>query len=256
VGKPGPRSVALAPVEGKGIWLTVFPGEKVNAASVVATARRAGLQSIYVRTGGTTNGFYGGAFLPRLVRLAHRDHLFVIAWDFPTLSNPAADAARAAAAFSYGVDAFSADIEEAPEGVYLSARRVRYYFSLVRKDAGDRLVIATVPRPVSLQPVGYPYAAEAPFVDAFAPMVYWSCTEPGAAVETALAVLSPMRPVVPIGEDYDMGSEGGPAGLPSGAQVWRFIDVARRDGAIGVSLYDLESGGAVQLAALTEYPWS
>jgi hypothetical protein len=62
--------------------------------------------------------------------------------------------------------------------------------------------------------------------------------------------------VVPIGEDYDMGSEGGPLGLPSGAQVWRFIDVAERDGAIGVSLYDLESGGPVQLAALTDYPWT
>ncbi len=38
-----------------------------------------------------------------------------------------------------------------------------------------------------------------------------------------------------------MASEGGPANLPSGPEVWRFVDVARREGAIGVSLYDLES---------------
>jgi hypothetical protein len=112
-----------------------------------------------------------------------------------------------------------------------------------------------VPRPTKLGLTGYPYAAEAPFVDAFAPMVYWSCTEPGAAVATAIKALRPLRPVVPIGQDYDMASEGGPAGLPSGREVWRFIDVSRRVGAIGVSLYDLESGGQIQLAALSDYPW-
>jgi hypothetical protein len=252
---PGPRHVSLAEFTGKGIWVTVFPGQRVNAAGLVKTARRAGLDALYVRTGSSTDGFYGGRLLKNLVPLAHRYGIAVIAWDFPTLSDPAADAARAADAFRYGVDAFSSDIEEAPEGTYLTARRVAYYLSIVRKDARSRPVVATVPRPTSLSLAAYPYAAEAPFVDAFAPMVFWSCTEPGAAVALAVEVLRPLRPVVPIGEDYDMASEGGPAGLPSGAQVWRFVDVARREGAIGVSLYDLESGGPVQLAALTDYPW-
>ena len=208
-----------------------------------------------MRTGSSTNGFYGGPLLKKLVPLAHRYGIALIAWDFPTLSDPAGDAARAADAFHYGVDAFSPDIEEAPEGTYLTARRVAYYLSLVRKDAGSRPVIATVPRPTSLSLGTYPYAAEARFVDAFAPMVYWSCTEPGAAVAVAIEALRPLRPVVPIGQDYNMASEGGPARLPSGREVWRFVDMARRDGAIGVSLYDLESGGPVQLAALTDYPW-
>jgi hypothetical protein len=189
------------------------------------------------------------------VPLAHRYGIAVIAWDFPSLSDPAVDASRAADAFRYGVDAFSPDIEEEPEGTYLTARRVAYYLSLVRADAGSRPVIATVPRPTSLSPGAYPYTSEAPFVDAFAPMVYWSCTEPGDAVLLAIEALRPMRPVLPIGQDYNMASEGGPAGLPSGLEVWRFVDVARRDGAIGVSLYDLESGGSVQLEALADYPW-
>lgn len=252
---PGPRHVSLAALDGKGIWLTVFPGNPPNVAGVVRSVRRAGLHALYVRTGSSSDGFYGGPLLEKLVRLAHRSGIAVIAWDFPTLSDPARDAARAADAFRFGVDAFSPDIEEKPEGTYLSARRVAYYLSLVRKDAGSRPVVATVPRPTSLSLATYPYAAEAPFVDAFAPMVYWSCTEPGAAVAAAMRALRPLRPVVPIGQDYDMASEGGPAGLPSGPEVWRFVDVARRDGAIGVSLYDLESGGQVQLAALTDYPW-
>jgi hypothetical protein len=255
VSPPGPRHVSLTELKGKGIWITVFPGDSLNVTSLVETARRGGLDALYVRTGSSTDGFYGGPMLEKLVPLAHRYGIAVVAWDFPTLSDPAADATRAAEAFRDGADTFSPDIEEAPEGTYLTARRVAYYLFLVRKDAGSRPVVATVPRPTSLSLSGYPYAAEASFVDAFAPMVYWSCTEPGAAVAVAIKALRPLRPVVPIGQDYDMASEGGPAGLPSGAEVWRFVDVARRDGAIGVSLYDLESGGAVQLAALADYPW-
>jgi hypothetical protein len=250
-----PRHVSLAALSTKGIWITVFPGDPVSASGLVETARRAGLTALYVRTGSSTDGFYGGPLLEKLVPLAHRYGIDVVAWDFPTLSNPVADAARAAEAFRDGVDAFSPDIEEAAEGTYITARRVAYYLSLVRRDAGSRPVLATVPRPTSLSLTAYPYVAEAPYVDAFAPMVYWSCIEPGAAVAVAIKALRPLRPVVPVGQDYDMASEGGPAGLPSGAEVWRFVDVAHRDGAIGVSLYDLESGGAVQLAALTAYPW-
>ncbi len=255
VAPPGPRHVPLAVLEGKGIWITEFPGSPLNPTKVIDAARQAGLDSIYVRSGSSTNGFYGGPLLTKLVSIAHRYGIAVIAWDFPTLSDPASDAARAREAFRYGADAFSPDIEEEPEGTHLTARRVAYYLSLVRDYAGSRPVIATVPRPTSLSLANYPYVAEAPFVDAFAPMVYWSCTEPGVAVAVAIAALRPLRPVVPIGQDYDMANEGGPVGLPSGSEVWRFVDVARREGAIGVSLYDLESGGPVQLAALTDYPW-
>ncbi|MGA8297017.1 MAG: hypothetical protein WB770_08255 [Acidimicrobiales bacterium] len=251
-----PRHVSLESLRGKGLWITVFPGDRVNPAQLVAIARRAHLDSLYVRTGSSFDDFYGGPLLAKLVPLAHRYGIHVIAWDFPTLSNPAVDAKRAAVAFRYGVDAFSPDIEEQPEGTYITARRVAYYLSLVRKFARSRPVVATVPRPTTLSLASYPYSAEAPFIDAFAPMVYWSCTEPGAAVAVAIKALRPLRPVVPIGQDYNMGSEGGPVGLPSGLEVWRFLDVARRDGALGISLYDLESGGPVQLAALTAFPWT
>ena len=116
-------------------------------------------------------------------------------------------------------------------------------------------VIATVLRPTSYWLENYPYGAEAPFVDAFAPMVYWACTEPGAAVDEAVTVLSRWRPVAPIGQDYNMGPEGGPPGLPTPKEIWRFLDVARRAGSIGASLYDLETGGPAQLQALAAYPW-
>jgi hypothetical protein len=255
VGPPPPRRVNLSAISGKGIWLTVWPGSRLDATGVVAAARSAGLRQLWLRTGSSQNGFYGSATLRELVPVAHAAGISIIAWDFPTLSNPAADAARAALAFRSGADAFSPDIETSAEGTYLTARRVRYYLSLVRGIAGNRPVIATVMRPTAYWVENYPYGAEAPFVDAFAPMVYWSCTEPGAAVDEAVNVLSRWRPVAPIGEDYDMGSEGGPPGLPSPQQIWRFLDVAHHLGSIGASLYDLETGGPAQFRALAEYPW-
>jgi len=255
VKSPPPRHVSLEAISGKGIWLTVFPGEAVSVRSIIATARVHHLNQLFIRTGSSHDGFYGGATLRALVPLAHRSHIAVIAWDFPTMSNPAVDAARAADAIRLGVDGFSPDIENAPEGTYLTVRRVAYYLSLVRAAAGSVPVIATVPRPLIGSVSTYPYAAEAPFVDAFAPMIYWSCNEPGATVTAAINLLDKFRPVTPVGQDYNMASEGGRVGLPTGQEIWRFLDVAQRLGAIGASLYDLESVGNAQLATLAAYPW-
>ncbi len=256
VGPPPPRHVDLAPISGKGIWLTTLPGATLNVGRVVRIAHRAGLQQLWIRTGSTHDGFYGANMLAALVPAAHAEGIDVIAWDFPTLSNPAADAARAVQTFRAGADGFSADIEEEPEGTYATGRRAAYYLSLVRAAAGNRPVVATVPRPLSANLTAYPYAAEAPFVDAFAPMVYWSCNEPGLATMTAMNALRALRPVAPIGQDYNMASEGGRVGLPTGQEIWRFLDVAKRGGAIGASLYDLESGGRADLSALGAYRWS
>ncbi|HVB06842.1 MAG TPA: hypothetical protein VNF07_11415 [Acidimicrobiales bacterium] len=253
---PARRHVNLAAISGKGIWVTPFPGAPANVAAVVAAARAAGLQQIWIRTGSTHDGYYGAPTLARLLPAAHALGIDVIAWDFPTLSNPAADAARAAATLASGIDGFSADIEEHPEGTYDTARRVTDYLSLVRRAAGHRPVVATVPRPLSVSLTGFPYAAAAPYVDAFAPMIYWSCNEPGVVTELALRALNRLGRVAPIGQDYNMADEGGRVGLPSEREIWRFLDVARRGGAIGASLYDLESGGATDLAALAAYPWT
>lgn len=52
-----------------------------------------------------------------------------------------------------------------------------------------------------------------------------------------------------------MGTEGGRPGLPTRAETWRFLDVAKRGGAIGASLWTVEKIGDEQWSALTEYPW-
>lgn len=258
----GPRHVSLSAVSGKGMWLTTWPASRVDVGRVVAQSRAAGVRQLWVRTGGTKQGYYGPRVLGSLVPAAHAAGIAVIAWDFPTLSDPVADARRAQLALSgeFGgqhIDGFSTDIETVSERVYDSTRRVQLYLSLVRSYAGSRPVVATVPRPTAYRLRTYPYATQAAYVDVFAPMVYWSCSEPGALVRDSLEPLRKYhRALSVIGQSYDMGPEGGRHGLPSGREIWRFLDVSKRSGSIGASLYTYDQTHLPQWRALSAYPWS
>ncbi len=252
---PGPKSASLDAVAGKGIWVTNFKQTPVDVAATVGKARAAGARSIWIRTGGR-QGYYGDAFLPALVPAAHAAGLSVVAWDFPFLSDPVADAERARRAYADGIDAFAPDIETTAEGTYATAQRVSLYLSLVRSYAGGRPVAATVPRPTPLRRKSFPYKAFVPYADLFVPMVYWSCNEPGGLVMQSLQELGALLPVAPAGQAYDMGEEGGRHGTPTRAETWRFLDVAKRGGAVGASLWTVERAGPGQLEALRDYPWA
>ena len=252
---PGPKATDLKPVAGKGIWVTNWPKTDLDVPGLVARAKAAGVRNVWVRTGGSRQGWYGDRVLPELVPAAHAAGLAVVAWDFPFLSDPVADAARAKKALDLGVDAFAPDVETSAEGTHATARRVALYLSLVRSYAGTRPVAATVPRPTPKRRASFPYAAFAPYADLFVPMVYWSCNEPGKLVQQSLRELGRWLPVAPVGQAYDMGSEGGRAGLPTRAETWRFLDAAKRGGAVGASLWTIEKVGDGQWDALRDYPW-
>ena len=251
---------SLRAVGGKGMWLTTWPDSVVDVHAVVAKAHAAGLRQLWVRTGGTPQGFYGHHALDALLPAAHAAGIAVVAWDFPMLSDPAHDAARAVRTIhaSYGgqhIDGFSPDIETINERTFNSPLRVRVYLSRVRAAAPHLPLVATVMRPTTYQLATYPYRAEAPYIDVFAPMVYWSCNEPGKLAAQSVRALVKMRPVHLIGQSYDMGPEGGRHGLPTGREIWRFLDVAKRSGAVGASLYLYTETKRPQWTALARYPW-
>ena len=252
---PGPKATSLAAVSGKGIWVTNWKDTDVDVPGIVARAKQAGLRSVWVRTGGSKQGYYGDRILPELVPAAHAAGLTVIAWDFPFLSDPLADAERARKALATGIDAFAPDVETSYEGTYATSRRVTLYLSLVRQYAGDRPIAATVPRPTPMRRASFPYAAFAPYADVFVPMVYWSCNEPGKLVGQSLRELGRWLPVHPVGQGYDMGSEGGRRGVPTYQETLRFLDYARRGGAVGASLWTIERVGTGQWQALRSYRW-
>ena len=260
VAVPRHRRVDIGAVRGKGMWLTTWPDTHLDVGRVVARARAAGLHQLWVRTGGSIQGWYGDNFLPQLLPAAHAAGIKVIAWDFPFLSDPLRDVRRAAKVITgrFGgerIDGFSPDIETISEGTFDTPRRVRVYLSRVRRLAGRMPVIATVLRPTPTMLASYPYRAEAPYVDVFAPMVYWSCTEPGLATRESIRPLARLRPVHVIGQSFDMASMGGRHGMPTAREIWRFLDVAKRAGAVGASLYVYDKTRRPQWRALTHYPW-
>ena len=260
---PSPWIADVTPVMGKGMWIWKYrQTEDGDPDAIVARAVAAGLRQLWVRVGDSRDGFYGADVLADLVPRAHAAGLAVVGWGFPYLWDPVGDARWSAEALAWrgadgsALDAFSPDIEAASEGVVLSGVRARVYLGLVREAAGRRPVVATVYPATDARWATYPFEAIAAYVDAFAPMVYWNCTEPGKAAIESLERLSALRPVHLIGQAFDMADTGGRTAPPTAAETTRFLDVARRRGAVGASFWVWQSIGAEQWSALVAYPWS
>lgn len=262
--QPAPEvSADISALDGKGMWIWKhLQSEGGDVDAVVARASASGLRQLWVRVGDSRDGFYAADYLSRLVPRAHEAGLAVIGWGFPFLHDPVADAAWSIDAVSWRgadgsrLDGFSPDIELASEGVVLTERRITVYLGLLRPASGDMPVVATVYRPTDARWHGtYPYRAIAPYVDAFAPMVYWGCVEPGAATLQSVERLATLKPVHVIGQGYDAGPEGGRAGAPSAEETVRFLDVARRSGAVGASMWVWQFMPDEQWEALSGFGW-
>ncbi len=256
------RSPSLDAVRGKGMWTYIWDEtEGGSAAAVVAKAKATGLDQIWVRTGSSKSGFYAAPELRALLPLAHAAGIKVVAWDFPYLYDPVADAARAKVTLDFSVaghriDAFSPDIESPSEGTQLTTKRLRVYLSRLQRAMGDRPLVSTVPHANDHWWKTYDYRTQVPYVDAFAVMAYWNCTEPGDEVERSIRRLGPLgKPLHMIGQTFDMGPYGGRVGDPRGREVWRFTDVTHRAGLLGASFYVWQFTTREQFAALAAYPW-
>jgi len=246
---------------GKGMWIWQFANtDGGDAAAIVAAASRAHLHQLWLRVADSQNGFYGSDTLKELVPLAHRNGIEVIGWGFPYLYDPVADAAWTVQALDWSyagtrLDGFSPDIETASEGVDLTAHRVQVYLSLVRHERPNDLLVATVFPPNDSEWVTYPYQTIAPYVDAFAPMVYWGCEQPAVGAAQALARLRALAPVHLIGQAYNMAAEGGRTAPPSPAEITAFLVAARQGGALGASFWSWQAIDTDEWAAMAAYTW-
>jgi hypothetical protein len=245
------------------MWIWQWDSTDGGAAGqVVQQAVAAGLHQLWVRVGDSQNGFYGAEELDQLVPVAHAHGIAVIAWGFPYLWDPVGDAQWTAQILAWRdpsgqqVDGYSADIEKSSEGVMLSAQRAAVYLELVRQAAGSRLVVATVYPPSDVNwDGGYPYSAMAPYVDAFAPMVYWECTDPGSDAALDVARLSALRAVHVIGQAFNFSDVGGRTVSPSAAEIDEFLSTGERAGAVGASFWVWQEATPEEWAAVTGYPW-
>jgi hypothetical protein len=249
------------------MWLYVPEQiEGGNVDALVARAKGVGLTHVYVRTGSSRMGFYAQDYLNRLLPAAHANGIRVYAWDFPYLDNWQDDVNRAVAAMTYTtpdghrVDGFSADIETRAQGVNVAPDTARAYGAGLRRAVGpDYPLIATVPRP-SAQLITYPFGEVVESFDAIAPMIYWLNRDPMAdATATMVALKAFNKPLLPIGQAYDGGGEGGPPGVPSAAQIQGFMVASEQQGAAAVSFWswqhaDQEAWDAIRDAAEFRLP--
>jgi peptidoglycan hydrolase-like protein with peptidoglycan-binding domain len=242
---PAPPAVTkpIVPL-GKGMWLyQLSMSEGGDANKVVKKAKAAGLTHLYTRLGSSKKGFYAQDELDKLLAVAHAAGLKVIGWDFVYLTDPGADAVRAKAEIDYTtpdghkIDAFSADIETASEGVDLTAAAAAAYGAKLRALAGpDYPLIATVPRPSPKR--AFPFAEATAAFDAIAPMVYWQNRDPATDVAGAIDYLARFnKPILPVGQAYNGGPEGGPDRDPPKEQLVAFMNTAMAKGALGVSFW-------------------
>jgi hypothetical protein len=252
-------SPAPALPRGKGMWLHYLRQAAGNdPAALVAQAKATGLSHVYLRLGSSKDGFYGQGDLDRLLPVAHAGGLAVVGWDFPYLFDAEADARRAADEIAYitptgqRIDAFSADIETRTEGVNISVPVADTYSRRLRELAGPGYpLVATVPRPHYNS--GYPYAEIVRQFDAVAPMVYWLGRDPAGEVDQAVTDLAALgKPIMPVGQAYDAGSEGGPPGPPPKEHLVRFIQAAQTRGVTGFSFWVWHTATPDQWAAIRE----
>jgi len=234
---------AIIPL-GKGMWLyQLSMSEGGDANKVVAKARAAGLTHLYTRLGSSKKGFYAQDELNKLLPVAHAAGLKVVGWDFVYLTDPVADAVRSKAEIDYTtpdghrIDAFSADIETGSEGVSLTPEGAAAYGAKLRALAGPGYpLIATVPRPSPKR--SFPFAEATAAFDAIAPMVYWQNRDPATDVAGAIDYLAQFnKPILPVGQAYNGGPEGGPDRDPPKEQLVAFMNTAMAKGALGVSFW-------------------
>jgi hypothetical protein len=264
---PAQVEVAAAPAApakpiiplGKGMWLyQLSMSEGGDANKVVAKAKKIGLTHLYTRLGSSKKGFYAQGELDKLLPVAHAAGLKVIGWDFVYLTDPTADAVRSKAEIDYTtpdghkIDAFSADIETASEGVSLTAEAAAAYGAKLRELAGPSYpLIATVPRPSPKR--AFPFAEATAAFDAIAPMVYWQNRDPVTDVAGAIDYLAQFgKPILPIGQAYNGGPEGGPDRDPPKEQLVAFMNTAMAKGAVGVSFWVWNHATAEQWSAIDE----
>ncbi|MDP9101361.1 MAG: hypothetical protein M3N21_04350, partial [Actinomycetota bacterium] len=263
---PAARARTLRPVvrwlpHGTGMWVHQWTAtEGGHAGQVVARAEAAGLSVLYVQTGDSVDGWIGTPVLSQLLPATRGTDIKIVAWDFPTLANPVADARRLARAALFRrpgtprVAAVAPDVETGSEGTRLSGHALDLYYATLRQalPAGVA-ILATVPWPSQYRINSYPYARTSRHVDGFIPMAYWYNNSPAVVTTTSMHILQRYgKPVLPVGQGYD-GRLDAPYLKPDPApdrSVQAFVDAAKALGAPAVSLWSWQTTGSKQWGVL------
>jgi hypothetical protein len=260
-----------APINGKGMWLTVPLMEMANPDAIVAAARQLGLNTIYFEVGDTQRGFYGQKESARLLPAAHAAGIKVIGWVLTGLRDIPADLTLSQAASQYRApsgdtfDGIAVDIED-----NMYPPDVAAFSQILRSKLGpDRLIVGVIYPPGTWIGREHPIAGVlSKSFNALAPMSYWheeKRTYPNEEVATFIrhsvndirtASGNPNYPVAVIAQTYDsFGRNGIGANNPTAEEINTALTTARDYGANGVSLFQWATQTPAEWDALAAFRW-
>ena len=259
---PGPAPSPMAgawtiqPWQGVGAWVDIYDWTEaktgghphIEIPDIVHMAQL-GVQTLYIQTSYTSSATVVTEQdrLRALVDAAHANHMAVVGWYLPTLTDMDADFRRIMMSIEWlPLDGYGIDIES--RAVNDTGFRNQLLVTLsqsLRSALGGRVIAAITPSPVQIQVVNprfwpdFPWASIGRLYDIIAPMSYWSDRrgewQNGAAL-TAADVdrirASTGRPDMPI------HFIGGIANLISLNDVLGMIQALTPRHILGASLYD------------------
>jgi hypothetical protein len=265
VGRP------VLPFRGLGTWVNVYDfspdfvtGHRRPAITTASVDRMAaaGITTLYLQAANArqpvARPLVSPALLGGLLIRAHADGLRVVGWYAPAFADPAADLRRLLAMRDFrwagqGFDGMAVDIETT-SAVTDAARRSQVLVELSRRlrSATSAPLGAIVMAPVVLDIVNrhfwpqFPWRSIARSYDAWLPMDYWTDRTVSSGYRDAYRYTSDniARLRADLGQPGAVvHAIGGVGGMSSAAQYVRFVDAARQDGAIGLSVYDYRATG-------------
>lgn len=262
-----------AKMAGKGMYGTNYLVHHSDVNALVQAAKKAGITHIYTEVAITRFGFYAQNSLDRLLPVAHKAGLTVIAWIYTNLDNVGDDARMTKLVADYHTpsgdrpDGLLMDIEEVTNGA-----SVYTYGQLARAILGpNELLVASVFHPFARP--GYPYAAIAASFNVIAPMDYWHSRKDrqyddeavdrfvSVSIQTIRAAMAveggtPL-PIEETGQTYDMYSPAstGWENAPSAEEITADLRTAHDLGCIGIGFYEWQTTTQDEWSAMSGYDW-
>jgi hypothetical protein len=227
---------------GQGMWIWELPrSEGGNVSAIVARARAANVQTVFVKGADGTNLW--AQFTPALVASLKSAGLRVCAWQYTYGSDPSGEAATAAQAIARGADCFVIDAEAEYEGHYAQAQQ---YVRALRARVGAAYPLALSSFPYVDYHPGFPYSVflGPGAAQANLPQMYWKAI--GTSVDQVYAHTWPLNrpygaPIYPVGQTYQS---------PSASELTGFRALAAAYGAGGLSWWDWQETNATGWQAL------
>jgi Putative peptidoglycan binding domain len=228
-----PDGSAPTVFSGNGMWIWQLGKTEGGDLDAIATrATAAGMRTLFVKAADGTTGW--SQFDTELISALHARGLQVCAWQFVYGSDPAGEAAAAAAAIATGADCFVIDAETHYEGRYAAAQE---YVAALRAAAGPDYPIGLTSFPYVDYHPRLPYSV---FLgpggaQANLPQVYWK--DIGGSVDAVSAKTVATNRVygaalAPLGQTY---------GSPATADLRRFRALWAGYGAKGLSWWSWQA---------------